>query len=615
MTPSRFSTFGPGTTRAVLVLVLTSLCGAGCDSPASAPACGNGKRETGEECDGEDVGAVTCRTLGYAGGSLTCGADCRFDQSACEQAWGCGNDVRDPGEECDGTDLQGATCVSLGYVGGTLACGSGCRFDESGCTASALCGNGRVDSGEECDGASLNGRTCASLGLGEGALTCSPACRFVTAGCHGYCGDGTANSGEECDGADLAGRSCASLGLVGGTLSCSSACHFVTTGCTCGNGTLDPGEECDAGNLRGATCESLRYPAGALGCDAHCQLDASHCGSCGDHICEPGETSASCPQDCGSVMTVKIALGIFRKIRTCLVGNPCTGTCADLKTSSNAAVNQFNADDAFKGLKPSDPAVQSYSNRLCLTLTMKEGGPQAVRDEVYAGADSMARQVMAASQNKMGIQVIAWEYDVEMTLSRSDRIVWPSSPDTRESMIGSMDPSFDGVLVSPSLFDRAQDIMIGINSCGGTYGANWGVGGAGYAWVPYSESPNGLCMNAQDYLHEWLHQVDFAYQFIMGMPDTYSHNVSGGWEDQYPTCHTGSSNLLAWFPSADCCQKDPDWYACGLPACPDLHGWNAHILGAHYDYSHVYLGNHCRDGIQDFDETGVDVGGRNCTYR
>ncbi len=46
----------------------------------------------------------------------------------------CGNGIRQPGEECDGNDLGGQTCVSLGYVGGTLSCKADCTFDTSGCT-------------------------------------------------------------------------------------------------------------------------------------------------------------------------------------------------------------------------------------------------------------------------------------------------------------------------------------------------------------------------------------------------------------------------------------------------------------------------------------------------
>lgn len=47
----------------------------------------------------------------------------------------CGNNVIDSGEECDGSDLGGATCQSRGYSGGTLSCGIGCVFNISSCSS------------------------------------------------------------------------------------------------------------------------------------------------------------------------------------------------------------------------------------------------------------------------------------------------------------------------------------------------------------------------------------------------------------------------------------------------------------------------------------------------
>jgi hypothetical protein len=44
----------------------------------------------------------------------------------------CGNGRLDPGEQCDGTNLFGRTCQDLGFVGGTLACDH-CIFDNRGC--------------------------------------------------------------------------------------------------------------------------------------------------------------------------------------------------------------------------------------------------------------------------------------------------------------------------------------------------------------------------------------------------------------------------------------------------------------------------------------------------
>jgi hypothetical protein len=45
----------------------------------------------------------------------------------------CGSGVIETGEDCDGTQLGGQTCTGLGYTGGTLKCTETCTFDTSGC--------------------------------------------------------------------------------------------------------------------------------------------------------------------------------------------------------------------------------------------------------------------------------------------------------------------------------------------------------------------------------------------------------------------------------------------------------------------------------------------------
>ncbi|HZA51099.1 MAG TPA: hypothetical protein VE549_10170, partial [Myxococcaceae bacterium] len=51
------------------------------------PRCGNGKRETAgavpEECDGADLGAVSCEGLGFQGGELHCSNDCKLPADTC----------------------------------------------------------------------------------------------------------------------------------------------------------------------------------------------------------------------------------------------------------------------------------------------------------------------------------------------------------------------------------------------------------------------------------------------------------------------------------------------------------------------------------------------------
>lgn len=96
--------------------------------------CGNDALDTNEDCDGAELDAATCVTLGFASGDLTCADDCTFDTSACDA---CGNAVIDEGEDCDGVEHGDATCLSLGmgFTAGVLACDVACGFDTGGCTS------------------------------------------------------------------------------------------------------------------------------------------------------------------------------------------------------------------------------------------------------------------------------------------------------------------------------------------------------------------------------------------------------------------------------------------------------------------------------------------------
>jgi len=269
-------------------------CGATCTydtdlCEGTGPECGNDALEYGEDCDGADLGGVTCSDLGFVGGALGCTSACTFDTSACSNAGTCGDGTLDPGEECDGANLDGHTCESLGWDGGTLACGATCTFDESGCAdIEPYCGDGAVNTAiEECDGADLGGATCQTLGWDGGALGCSLNCAFDESACfmaQPYCGDGAINTVmEECDGADLGGMTCESLGYDGGSLVCSPQCRLDPTGCftiqpICGNGVVNPPmEDCDGFNLDGETCQSLGYAGGTLACTVNCTFDTSGC--------------------------------------------------------------------------------------------------------------------------------------------------------------------------------------------------------------------------------------------------------------------------------------------------------------------------------------------------
>ena len=219
-------------------LACTDTCQFDLSNCVSGPTsgCGDGVLDPGEQCDGSVPAGVTCESLQYAGGTIGCTPDCRLDLSHCvvNLPAVCGNGRRDPGETCDGDDLGGAVCPH----GGTLRCQPSClALDTSACLT---CGDGRRDPGEACDGADLGGATCQSLGDAGGPLACDALCRFDRTGCY-RCGNGRVDPGEECDdGNTMSGDGCSAT--------CTSECGdgVVERGEECDDGNRTDGDGCSA---------------------------------------------------------------------------------------------------------------------------------------------------------------------------------------------------------------------------------------------------------------------------------------------------------------------------------------------------------------------------------
>ena len=247
----------------------TALC-------SGSTTCGNGKLESNEVCDLNNVKGATCESAVGKGskGTVLCGNDCTYlNLSGCSAPTMCGNGKLDAGEVCDNSkDSVAPSCESLVGKGskGAVKCGDGCKhWDTSGCSKPESCGDGSITAPEVCEPNNLNGHTCASI-LGEGAtglLACSNNCMsFDTSRCKEQpkCGNGKLDPGEVCDAQLLNGATCASQVGFGSTgyLVCNDTCTgFMTTNCsekkTCGNGELENGEVCDGYNLNGATCASV----------------------------------------------------------------------------------------------------------------------------------------------------------------------------------------------------------------------------------------------------------------------------------------------------------------------------------------------------------------------
>lgn len=311
-----------------------------CATDCPSGVCGNEFRDSGEECDGQDLGGAACQTLGYPGGTLACSpATCEYDVSQCINP-NCGNTLLDDGEECDTANLNGQTCESRGFDGGTLRCTEYCRIDDTQCYYLS-CGNGQLDNGEECDGWLLNNATCADFGFAGGTLRCTDNCRYDKSNCvASLCGNLILNEGEDCDGGNLGNATCASRGYYGGVLACYSNCTFNESGCTnCGNGVLDSGEQCDGSEFGGKTCQTLGYDGGTLSCNANCTINENLCYQthCNDGVLDPGEECDGSNLNGASCQTLGFAGGTLACNANCTYN---TSNCSnDVNLCGNGAID------------------------------------------------------------------------------------------------------------------------------------------------------------------------------------------------------------------------------------------------------------------------------------
>ncbi len=142
--------------------------------------CGDGMITGDETCEAEDFAGVSCKTLGFANGALTCGDDCQYSSANCST---CGDGLTSGEETCDGPLGPAFDCASAGFTTGAVTCDvATCTLDTSGCS---LCGDAVIEGPESCDSDNFGAQTCAGFGFDGGSLECSAGCQLTFASCEG----------------------------------------------------------------------------------------------------------------------------------------------------------------------------------------------------------------------------------------------------------------------------------------------------------------------------------------------------------------------------------------------------------------------------------------------
>jgi hypothetical protein len=157
----------------------------------TAPLCGNGTTDPGEQCD--PPGSLTCPPTSPGGAFTECAADCSCPAvptttststtSSTTMMSLCGNKVPDPGEQCD--PPGSLTCPPTSPGGAFTECNADCSCPGVPTTTSTsttssttigppLCGNDMPDPGEQCD--PPGSLTCPPTSPGGAFTECAADC-------------------------------------------------------------------------------------------------------------------------------------------------------------------------------------------------------------------------------------------------------------------------------------------------------------------------------------------------------------------------------------------------------------------------------------------------------
>lgn len=293
---------------------------------------------------------------------------------------------------------------------------------------------------------------------------------------------------------------------------------------------------------------------------------------------------------------------LFRDVSTCVIGNPCTDTsCFVLSDSTGTARVRFAFDAALRSVPPTDPAVGSAALAQCLHLRLSDAEVAARRAELERYRDDVA--LWTGGDLTLDLRIHDIAETTELSESPYNGGMWIAPWDARPIIFPLLTRETDFVLVTPGVRDPELDLHHELPACGLTYGADYGVGGAGFSWIPDSASSFWFqCADHGVYTHEWLHQLKFAVDVLSSFDELY--------RGSYPACGEADPDTHRWFPDTHECAVDPDSPFCTTGNCVSNDAVNEHVLRAHWPPRPLprLVTNYCRDDVRDYDETAVDVG-------
>jgi hypothetical protein len=306
---------------------------------------------------------------------------------------------------------------------------------------------------------------------------------------------------------------------------------------------------------------------------------------------------------------VRVDVLLVRDVESCAIGDVCRAADIDqcFTMSDAAGARLAFRPETVLFVPPDSPEIQLAEQASCFRLTIDTQSRAAIQ----SGFDALRQQAFQLSDGEILLDLHVhdlgpidagfkrWEGKTGIFLQPTalEQVGFPvvsRETDYVYSVTGSADLDFG---LAPK-----------VEECAGT---NWldkgGFGGASYTWV------SAPCAVGAQLLWHFLAQSYFALRDIVHFPNLYGINQAGGEQlHRYPACGRATADPQDWFPLGSECFVDPDSATCGSNVCSTAQGSNTfvrHLLTEHWPKEPDMVGNHCRNGEEDFDEFGPDMGG------
>ncbi len=471
---------------------------------------------------------------------------------------------------------SGQSCQSNGSC--QQVCSDGTSYGQCSTTKPKYCENGNLIN--KCSQCSCpSGQQCQSNGS---CLTCTDSD-----------GDGYYSQGGNCGTADC---NDSNANVHPGA---TEICNGIDDDC---DGTTDEGcQTCSDGTTYGQ-CAANNKPKECV--NGVLVNNCSKCGCDGSkdctswNICKPVSSNPNQNPIWKVVYPVNLEFYV--------VGDIYTGYCAPLGDDNCCPVGnlKFKNNANFKGVKTTDPDLNSYEQKMYVKQGWTAQEIQTLKTEI----EKVRTAIKNNTNNALDVQVSYVELTGTTNMSKWGCGIMPHPIPMAEiiSPYLSINDDFAGYIHDAT--DNVTGTYIPFYGGGFAFGPDAGIKGLGYYMV--REMTMGYSY------HELAHTFDLTMKATAGpsdIADMYALFYYDGqnyiYNRYYPSCGQGNSNKLKWFPGADDCTTDPDWSSCGPGSCASPDAFIDHIFNTHYNSGYAVIGNHCRDGRKDFNETGVDSGG------